>query len=152
MTSLILFQSTRPVRGATSTLTSLCFGETMFQSTRPVRGATTQGIRIRPRHIVSIHAPGAGHDPEAGLCLTFQPCFNPRAPCGARPLSHAHVMQGLKFQSTRPVRGATTPVIAINRLSGCFNPRAPCGARQLPASTQGLHRCFNPRAPCGARL
>ena len=34
-------------------------------------------------------------------------CFNPRAPCGARPLQSLAATECLAFQSTRPVRGAT---------------------------------------------
>ena len=44
------------------------------------------------------------------------------------------------FQSTRPARGATAPVLSARRQARYFNPRAPCGARlrkpydRLPAS------------------
>ena len=35
--------------------------------------------------------------------------FNPRAPCGARPFQTVTIQQGVYlFQSTRPMRGATT--------------------------------------------
>ena len=56
--------------------------------------------------------------------------FNPRAPCGARPL---------KTESLQKPEH--------------FNPRAPCGAR-LTRTSCGvtLNDHFNPRAPCGARL
>ena len=54
--------------------------------------------------------------------------FNPRAPCGARPLH----------------RGA-------GRCKSDFNPRAPCGARHRPCRPLGTASDFNPRAPCGAR-
>ena len=58
----------------------------------------------------------------------------------------------VRFQSTRPVRGATARHGPPRSLAGCFNPRAPCGAR--PASTsrgRWSPTGFNPRAPCGAR-
>ena len=79
-----MFQSTRPVRGATKGIENLLV-PTEFQSTRPVRGATVfNGFRDLHR-VVSIHAPRAGRD----LCSALPPpdtsCFNPRAPCGARP-------------------------------------------------------------------
>ena len=35
----------------------------------------------------------------------------------------------VRFQSTRPVRGATARHGPPRSLAGCFNPRAPCGAR-----------------------
>ena len=79
------------------------------------------------------------------------------------------------FQPTRPLRGATFPLLFVSFCYSYFNPRAPCGARRsqtayLP-SHQGISTHaplagrdrelnelsrtvidFNPRAPCGARL
>ena len=78
--------------------------------------------------------------------------FNPRAPCGARPVRlrrfyhtnyisiHAPlagrdairdaVANGtMPFQSTRPLRGATPALPCVMRDQSYFNPRAPCGAR-----------------------
>ena len=101
----------------------------MFQSTRPVRGATVCKALCSPCHIVSIHAPRAGRDwsgrhgavlphvsihaPRAGrdtMATTptaLSVSFNPRAPCGARR-RRAYPLIGIHgFQSTRPVRGAT---------------------------------------------
>ena len=55
------FQSTRPVRGATTQyLISMNTGR--FQSTRPVRGATAALEVLRSQKEVSIHAPRAGRD------------------------------------------------------------------------------------------
>ena len=96
-----LFQSTRPIRGATlsrnPTRTRRTYfnpraeederrSREVFQSTRPIRGAT----RASPV------APGNGGN------------FNPRAPYGARLLITGTVIQAIaRFQSTRPIRGAT---------------------------------------------
>ena len=79
----------------------------MFQSTRPVRGATahrspplSMQARFNPR------APcGARHDPACGCAGHI--CFNPRAPCGARRVTMTLTIIYSMFQSTRPVRGAT---------------------------------------------
>ena len=83
------------------------FSCSMFQSTRPVRGATHTMIVWFYIGNVSIHAPRAGRDPwykrKGGSKEMFQStrpvrgatrdsnrrcgrnrCFNPRAPCGAR--------------------------------------------------------------------
>ena len=62
-----------------------------FQSTRPVRGATIVFVQWRD-------------EPHY---------FNPRAPCGARHLSHLPKLKKFRFQSTRPVRGATIAIIDI---------------------------------------
>ena len=103
------FQSTRPVWGATSfPVVRIC--PKTFQSTRPVWGATAlaQMPLYRPR--ISIHAPRVGRDlsfPHSLLMLYY---FNPRAPCGARPSTTQSCSKSGRFQSTRPVWGATEPV------------------------------------------
>ena len=57
-----------------------------FQSTRPVRGATS-AKRLVPDYIsISIHAPRAGRDHAASPISGRARHFNPRAPCGARLL------------------------------------------------------------------
>ena len=103
------FQSTRPIRGATST-TGGSESDVLFQSTRPIRGATTP---------TSTSSPGKTN-------------FNPRAPYGARP-SRASCWSSFRrpFQSTRPIRGATSWSIRQNSSPANFNPRAPYGARLL---------------------
>ena len=125
----------------------------LFQSTRPMRGATRLSFSHRPPRLISIHAPHAGRDtlhrsgaanvhqfqstrPMRGATAWRRGCsgspayFNPRAPCGARRLCGCPRTPG----------------------SSDFNPRAPCGARR-PCRPSGRQtwRNFNPRAPCGAR-
>ena len=58
-----MFQSTRPVRGATH-LQACRIPRAAFQSTRPVRGATQPPAITMIAQIVSIHAPRAGRDTE----------------------------------------------------------------------------------------
>ena len=61
-------------------------------------------------------------------------------------------MMSPPFQSSRPMRGATSPEHRFLRWRFDFNPRAPCGARRAVAiSTTTSQSDFNPRAPCGAR-
>ena len=78
-----MFQSTRPVRGATNRRDA-CRPVPPFQSTRPVRGATKARVRFYTQVEVSIHAPRAGRDSVLTKNLKTR-----------------------SFQSTRPVRGAT---------------------------------------------
>ena len=125
------FQSTRPMRGATAQRVILGKTEFEFQSTRPMRGATKvsgyadledYSISIHAPHAgrdrqfsflilqdlpISIHAPHAGRDDPAVLGFFPPPDFNPRAPCGARRRWPPCSRRSRKFQSTRPVRGAT---------------------------------------------
>ena len=100
-----------------------------FQSTRPVWGATINAVFLDKFRVISIHAPRMGRDVLWGAKWGAKIYFNPRAPYGARP--HASYLCGVigRFQSTRPVWGAT----------------------QAPRRWQGQRRHFNPRAPYGAR-
>ena len=170
----------------------------IFQPTRPLRGATApQRLRHDLAQGISTHAPLAGRDAvEPGL-VGREDAFQP-----TRPLRGATRLPGtrpaiLTFQPTRPLRGATVmeeqailaalisthaPLagrdVATARPTPCgsthFNPRAPCGARLLgvlplrpdfeisthaplagrdpaPAPPALPPHNFNPRAPCGAR-
>ena len=151
------------------------FARLLFQSTHPMRGAT--GPRYLGKHRWSY--------------------FNPRTPCGVRRIlkcscgrfriisihaPHAGCDQtaieaglsDLVFQSTHPMRGATSTNDIEGVHSTHFNPRTPCGVRlaaysgnplfplfqsthpmrgATPArkelAPQNTH--FNPRTPCGVR-
>ena len=85
-----LFQSTRPIRGATSKGISIAFDFNRFQSTRPIRGATW------------------GHRIDISIIWDF----NPRAPYGARHVFGKLSFILILFQSTRPIRGATADILS----------------------------------------
>ena len=147
---LTKFQSTRPVRGATA---GACSPQPdgRFQSTRPVWGATVahefgeHGIDVSihaPRvgrdyacvkcfifGGVSIHAPHAGRDlmPSSAAILRMVSIHAPHA--GRDPPVVDVLPVQVTFQSTRPMRGATSRCAAVCGCSQGFNPRAPCGAR-----------------------
>ena len=170
----------------------------VFQSTRPMRGATSLLIcLLTESDFISIHAPHAGRDVSLLPRPPLPRHFNPRAPCGARPrCSNCHKLrrpisihaphagrdstgslaslQRSRFQSTRPMRGATI-ALAVNRVLHGFQSTRPMrGATSRrsttprPASFQSTRPMrgatptragaaifptdFNPRAPCGARL
>ena len=100
------FQSTRPMRGATTlddlrgsgSLVSIHaphagrdprisrsgISRRQFQSTRPMRGATTQALNTHRGLVVSIHAPRVGRDRSVPERRSAALSFNPPAPCGAR--------------------------------------------------------------------
>ena len=100
------FQSTLPVRGATSVNVALC-EIVKFQSTLPVRGATFPFPFSFPFVQISIHAPRAGSDRSRLLTLIrlsiFQSTLPVRGATSSAIFSHAIT----SFQSTLPVRGAT---------------------------------------------
>ena len=126
---------------------------TKFQPTLPMRGAT---ILYSRTHRSSYS-------------------FNPRSPCGERPVAAPAAQQQQWFQPTLPMRGATSidhQVRKVEEVSthaphagsdfvftckngnlNCFNPRSPCGERRSHTVQRLIsHMRFNPRSPCGERL
>ncbi len=168
----------------------------MFQLTRPSRGATRFLLRRGLSCPVSTHAPLAGCDPRfpgslprrlrfnsrapRGVRLFLSiaiPCdfsFNSRAPRGVRQASFEERHALREFQLTRPSRGATKPrhafylggyVSTHAPLAGCdyrrrwvFNlsvvsthaPLAGCDCKS--ESILKNKNGFNSRAPRGVRL
>ena len=79
-------------------------------------------------------------------------CFNPRAPCGARPFARAMLLRGYRFQSTRPMRGATMRRSSKHEIQGVSIHAPHAGRDSLRRWMRLSAKRFNPRAPCGARL
>ena len=101
-----------------------------FQSTHPLRGATGKRPAAIFNRVISIHAPLAGCDwcslgksRSSSYFNPRTPCgvrpgnirgkdaqgnFNPRTPCGVRLLPSPKESRRRQFQSTHPLRGATT--------------------------------------------
>ena len=123
------FQSTRPMRGATKLYEIIdgLFGisihaphagrdsrrlfavssTTAFQSTRPMRGATERLEKPYRPGAISIHAPHAGRDDTSSNHTSFG-LISIHAPHAGRDVNDFDVdSDTLKFQSTRPMRGAT---------------------------------------------
>ena len=141
------FQSTRPLRGATSDHPWRNLWAWVFQPTRPLRGATRTPIKLRDCFLISTHAPLAGRDRSSIKVTINKRDFNPRAPCGARRLPRRLTASSATFQPTRPLRGAT-PSHSLSLLH-CydFNPRAPCGARLLIYTKSQQMQKFQPTRP-----
>ncbi len=139
-----------------------------------MRGATELLRRKPPYRVISTHAPRAGRDRRKTATGCSASNFNPRAPCGARHGSFFQAIARIKFQPTRPVRGAT--VCFLLNSGDClisthapragrdgeeleefaphfkFQPTRPVRGATLPRPlSSSAHRHFNPRAPCGAR-
>ena len=140
----------------------------------PRVGSDCLFVGVRPRISISIPAPRVGSDifPAAG-CLAVMN-FNPRSPCGERPLLDRVVMPEITFQSPLPVWGAThchgrgwcRRVISIPapRVGSDFGlpdyaskateisiPAPRVGSDPLMRSVSPAARYFNPRSPCGER-
>ena len=55
------------------------------------------------------------------------------------------------FQSTLPMRGATSGSNAHKLIRCDFNPHSPCGERHICFIFIVCHQNFNPHSPCGER-
>ena len=146
---------------------------------------------------VSIHASRAGRDggasPQIDVSYTFQSTrpvrdatlwarssvepfsrFNPRVPCGTRPVTRLWLSPYRRFNPRVPCGTRLAMEVRIIMMA-CFNPRVPCGTRPplgkniLPVCCVSIHASragrdntvdnkhtrvgsFNPRVPCGTRL
>ena len=145
-----LFQSTRPVRGATAiflttfSITGNFNPRAPCGARRKTRRCCCQARNFNPRAPCGARQDGAGGErcPED---------FNPRAPCGARRDTKAAFAPSHEFQSTRPVRGATVQ-FGTDTAPLDISIHAPRAGRDARSSASVYwRRNFNPRAPCGAR-
>ena len=125
----ITFQSTHPLRGATP-IPAPKVSFHVFQSTHPLRGATIQLWAIpiflkyfNPRTPCGVRLGDADAPPKAIY-------FNPRTPCGVRLCARCRGCLIILFQSTHPLRGATSKRTSTTSSNQHFNPRTPCGVRQ----------------------
>ena len=125
--------------------------------------------------LISIHAPRVGSDAMGKQRLRLDSDFNPRSPCGERPLSYngKNIVNGISihaprvgsddtkgtktpayiiFQSTLPVWGATSIKTASDLSVTVFQSTLPVwGATASLPGHQRPGRNFNPRSPCGER-
>ena len=149
----VLFQSTLPVRGATAGRDPIGGYYCSFQSTLPVRGATLTATDIvAPPPNFNPRSPCGERRRACGLRLIPQSDFNPRSPCGERPPTEQKSLEGLQFQSTLPVRGATAASY-WERRGATISIHAPrAGSDALPSKCVATQGYFNPRSPCGERL
>ena len=80
----------------------------LFQSTRPVRGATRPLLPLHRGVHISIHAPRTGRDERATVFKRPRLQFQSTRPVrGATVIRCTSCGMSGRFQSTRPVRGAT---------------------------------------------
>ena len=125
---------------------------TLFQSTRPMRGATCVVRVCRHTLHISIHAPHAGRDwvlREDGSAN--EGYFNPRAPCGAR-LGLEVGQLALRQISIHAPHAGRDFGNEVMLPAGFISIHAPHAGRDgCITSRIAVQKNFNPRAPCGAR-
>ena len=158
------FQSTRPIRGATSAVCVALHGllisihaphtgrdssagisslpTSSFQSTRPIRGATTFKQRVAAVGIISIHAPHTGRDPCRARHRQPQR-ISIHAPHTGRDLRGLNVFPVECISIHAPHTGRDASRQSSHLANPNFNPRAPYGARQQKCIIYVLHFCNN---------
>ena len=125
---------------------------TWFQSTHSLRSATFREAAACADSLVSIHALLAECDFFNSISVLYFQCFNPRTPCGVRPIHEDGELTGFMFQSTHSLRSATRPALSFEAWAKQFQ-----STHSLRSATSRLlfirlyKKCFNPRTPCGVR-
>ena len=144
-----------------------------FQSTLPLRGATYDYAKLAGKITISIHAPLTGSDCIVDILRGEKDDFNPRSPYGERHWASLSQATTLQFQSTLPLRGATSsrrPSTRWTRFQSTLPLRGATlrGAQQRDAFLISIHApltgsdprarsitaaqpYFNPRSPYGER-
>ena len=124
---LTVFQSARPVRGATISTQG---GEvTVFISIRaPRAGRDNFQTHFRRSLPISIRAPRAGRDSLPSDTLTEKQRFQSARPVRGATAIRSGQSRPVEFQSSRPVRGATIKV-ANHRIADLISILAPRAGR-----------------------
>ena len=146
----------------------------IFQSTRPVRGATLLFLRLKLRRIHFNPRAPCGARPRRGTTTNSTTLFQSTRPVRGATTRKDILRHEWEFQSTRPVRGATMGQ-AAREADGWISIHAPRAGRDIylvpqvgvlfvisihaPRAGRDQERQardrgashFNPRAPCGAR-
>ena len=107
MASVMQFQSTPPVWGATGTLHTQGRAGASISIHAPRVGGDMEKLKSKISNTISIHAPRVGGDSVRHFTLPGFHYFNPRPPCGGRQRRAASLKERRLFQSTPPVWGAT---------------------------------------------
>ena len=124
--------------------------KTLFQSTRPLRGATGPLGPPALHNRISIHAPLAGRD-EPNRPALHRGAISIHAPLAGRDQDSTRIEIPASISIHAPLAGRDLGYLGQLPAQRNFNPRAPCGARRQLGSPFRRLRHFNPRAPCGAR-
>ena len=125
-----MFQSTRPVWGATPDFWDLVMFTLGFNPRAPCGARRKLGNMVFGTTPVSIHAPRVGRDVSRTISNYEVVGFQSTRPVWGATVSKDTIYDNVLFQSTRPVWGATSSTAMASERRRSFNPRAPCGARR----------------------
>ena len=119
----------------------------LFQSTLPLRGATSRHFCWRTLEWISIHAPLTGSDCDGEVYRNATDNFNPRSPYGERQHRDMRRCKKLLFQSTLPLRGATILSSKVNKRENGFQSTLPLRGATTPTPVCGCPCWISIHAP-----
>ena len=102
-----LFQSTHPLRDATTVIFIYCIHDFYFNPRTPYGMRPVHRLNLQLLCKISIHAPLTGCDQNRSFIIRKYQYFNPRTPYGMRQSQHQFRDHLSLFQSTHPLRDAT---------------------------------------------
>ena len=120
---------------------------TLFQSTRPIRGATVGDQILMQTDGISIHAPHTGRDLFSFCGLVSIIYFNPRAPYGARPKHMAFLYTSNKISIHAPHTGRDSSALMQVSISGVFQSTRPIRGATQPSDRPPRNRTFQSTRP-----
>ena len=148
--SAFSFQSTLPLRGATYAHGYICV-QFVFQSTLPLRGATDVSfdLNVKDKFQSTLPLRGATRARPPAACRHKH--FNPRSPCGERPVPYRVENHKFGISIHAPLAGSDTMTTAEDHVL-LISIHAPLAGSDRPKSAETPPRSnFNPRSPCGER-
>ena len=149
--SMIVFQSTLPVGGATQKFQSYQKQE-RFQSTLPVGGATHIYTSFQTDTLISIHAPRGGSDLVTTSHRGNKKKFQSTLPVGGATRGNKKKRENYVISIHAP-RGGSDYTCLYQRLGQRISIHAPRGGSDWGLSPpHPLKQHFNPRSPWGERL
>ena len=98
------------MRGATARVPSVKCGSGYFNPRAPCGARRVRHSAYQAASGISIHAPHAGRDPDGNSTFTVLFRFQSTRPMRGATIVSSQTMDFDKFQSTRPMRGATAKV------------------------------------------
>ena len=140
-----------PLAGCDGSVQSPTLQGKLFQSTHPLRGATTYYTIKDGEIVISIHAPLAGCDPKTVQDDTSLAIYQSTHPLrGATASGSSNSAARTHFNPRTPC-GVRLYMPELLRCACDFNPRTPCGVRPAFVAVIEIRLNFNPRTPCGVR-
>ena len=120
-----------PRMGDDLSILDCCGISALFLSTSPVWGTTDIGRAAGQLRHISIHVPRMGDDSSFCCWCFWQTYFYPRPPYGGRLAPIPCILPAVRFLSTSPVWGTTSPAGRLRCQPRDFYPRPPYGGRRV---------------------